>query len=92
MSSKERVLEFQVKILADRLAIALSRIEDNELDAFCEGLDAEFWNQEQGWLLQNDEVTNELRKRWRLTSGYRAAKIRIKVMLSQFIQEKRRAA
>lgn len=76
-------LKLQVNILADLLAIALSDIEDAELDAFFEGYAVDKSAIRQNWLLAHDEASEALRERWRKTSGYAAAKLRIRKHLER---------
>ena len=84
-SSRERILEWKVKVLEDRLAIAYSRLEDAELDAWCEeGQDAaDAWEEERNWLFgPEDEAWAARRKAWRKRPGYERAMTAIEEMLN----------
>lgn len=86
------MLSWQVKILADRLAIAYSRLEDFELDSFCEGEEGwpEFFKQEQHLLLTNNDAFNAKRTQCRKNGFYAPALEKVKEMLTSLIREKRR--
>lgn len=72
-TSREQLLERQVKILADRLAILYAMFEDHAID---EQMAAnEHWR---AWLVcqaiatgGNNEISNKLRKQWRADPNYK---------------------
>ena len=93
-NSRELSLEWQVQVLADRLAIVVSRLEDAELDSFCEG-DAEAvtcFEREQALILLNNDAWKTIRQRERNNGLYKGALTKVRNMLDKRIREMRRAA
>lgn len=95
---KKRQLEdsrdVQIRVLADRLALVLSKLEDLELEAFCDGTKEElaFWQ----WLNEeiealalgsNSEAMNRSRELVRKLGGYNHTKERISKMLKSGLKE-----
>jgi len=93
-NSREQLFEWQVKVLADRLAIAISRLEDAELDCFCEG-QAEgvtWFETAQGLLLLNNEAWRSERQKVRKSNLYQGALTKVRKMLDRRIRDMRRAS
>ncbi len=91
-NSRELSLEWQVQVLADRLAIVVSRLEDAELDSFCEG-DEEgvtSFEREQALILLNNDAWKTLRQRERNNGLYNGALTKVRNMLDKRIREMRR--
>ncbi len=93
-NSRELSLEWQVQVLVDRLAIVVSRLEDAELDSFCE-CDEEAVNsieREQALVLLNNHDWKAMRLKARNNGLYKGALTKVHKMLDKRIREMRRAA
>ena len=93
-NSRELSLEWQVQVLADRLAIVVSRLEDAELDSFCEGDEEAVtsFEREQALILLNNDAWKAIRQRERNNGLYKGALTKVRNMLDIRIREMRRAA
>ena len=93
-NSRELSLEWQIQVLADRLAIVLSRLEDAELESFCEGDEEAVtsFEREQALLLLNNDTWKSMRLRARNNGLYKGALTKVRNMLDRRIREMRRAA
>jgi len=82
------IKDIQIRLLADRLAIAHSLALDCELDSFCNGDNesAKGFDQMQDYILgPNDDTWNELRREWRETGEYKIAFNHVKTWLTQHL-------
>lgn len=93
-NSRELSLEWQVQVLADRLAIVVSRLEDAELDSFCEGDEGAVtaFEREQALILLNNDAWKTARQRERNNGLYKGALMKVRNMLDKRIREMRWAA
>jgi hypothetical protein len=88
---REASLEQQVKVLADRLAIAQTILYDFELDhLFSDDGSREHMQSLQQIVLSDDNKTfKRLRKRWRKHSHYEQSLGKVKAMLTGMIRRTR---
>ena len=85
MSSESRKLKLrdaQVRLLADRLAIAVAMISDAEIDAWLLGWDCQPYQAERGALIYQDEAHEALREKWRESPCYAESLAFVRAMLA----------